>query len=123
MGCGRLLWRWIAGVALVESHYFGARGSARAALVMSFDILAPHYRWMEAVLAGDKLQRCRVHWLGAVQHCRRALLVGEGNGRFLQVCAERLPNTHFTVVDASPKMLREAELRWRKARGGNRATF
>ena len=90
---------------------------------MSFDLLAPHYRWMEAVLAGDKLQRCRVHWLDSVRHCRRALLVGEGNGRFLEVCAERLPNTHFTVVDASAKMLREAEERWRKAGGGNRATF
>ena len=90
---------------------------------MSFDLLAPHYRWMEAVLAGDKLQKCRIHWLDSVRHCRRALLVGEGNGRFLEVCAERLPDAQFTVVDASPKMLREAEMRWRNAGGDNRATF
>ena len=90
---------------------------------MSFDLLAPHYRWMEAVLAGDKLQRCRVHWLDSVRHCRRALLVGEGNGRFLEACVDRLPKTQFTIVDASAKMLREAELRWHRAGGGNRATF
>jgi ubiquinone/menaquinone biosynthesis C-methylase UbiE len=90
---------------------------------MSFDLLAPHYRWMEAVLAGDKLQKCRVHWLDSVRHCRRALLVGEGNGRFLEVCAERLPDAQFTIVDASAKMLHEAEMRWRNAGGDNRATF
>jgi ubiquinone/menaquinone biosynthesis C-methylase UbiE len=90
---------------------------------MSFDLLAPHYRWMEAVLAGEKLQRCRIHWLDHVRHCRRALLVGEGNGRFLEVCAERLPETQFTIVDASAKMLREAELRWKRAGGDHRATF
>lgn len=90
---------------------------------MSFDLLAPHYRWMEAVLAGDKLQRCRIHWLDRVRHCRSALLVGEGNGRFLEVCAQRLPETHFTVVDASAKMLRQSELRWRKSGGNDRARF
>jgi ubiquinone/menaquinone biosynthesis C-methylase UbiE len=78
---------------------------------MSFDLLAPHYRWMEAVLAGDKIQRCRVHWLDSVAHCRRALLVGEGNGRFLAECIKRMPRTQFTVVDASEKMLGEAKRR------------
>jgi ubiquinone/menaquinone biosynthesis C-methylase UbiE len=84
---------------------------------MSFDLLAPHYRWMEAVLAGDKLQRCRTHWLDQVRHCRSALLVGEGNGRFLAACAENLPQAHFTVIDASQKMLRQAEARWKRAGG------
>jgi len=84
---------------------------------MSFDLLAPHYRWMEAVLAGDKLQRCRVHWLDSVRDSRRALLVGEGNGRFLEACAKRMPQTHFTIVDASAEMLKQAEQRWRGCGG------
>ncbi|MGZ4988307.1 MAG: class I SAM-dependent methyltransferase [Limisphaerales bacterium] len=84
---------------------------------MSFDLLAPHYRWMEAVLAGEKLQRCRVYWLNSARDCRRALLVGEGNGRFLQVCAQALPQAHFTVVDASSEMLRQAERRWKSSGG------
>ncbi len=86
---------------------------------MSFDLLAPHYRWMEVVLAGDKLQRCRVHWLDAVRHCRRALLVGEGNGRFLTACVKRLPDTSFTIVDASKSMLQQAEANWKKAGGSS----
>jgi ubiquinone/menaquinone biosynthesis C-methylase UbiE len=90
---------------------------------MSFDLLAPHYRWMEAVLAGNKLQRCRTHWLDSVTHCRNALLVGEGNGRFLAECANRLPETQLTVLDASTKMLKQAEQRWRNARGDARAKF
>jgi ubiquinone/menaquinone biosynthesis C-methylase UbiE len=91
---------------------------------MSFDLLAPHYRWMEAILAGGKLQRCRVHWLQSVRDCRRVLLVGEGNGRFLEVCAQTMPGARFTVVDASAEMLKQAERRWIAA-GGNstRAIF
>ncbi|MDB6057018.1 MAG: Methyltransferase type 12 [Verrucomicrobiales bacterium] len=91
---------------------------------MSFDLLAPHYRWMEAVLAGNKLQQCRVHWLDSVRDCRRVLLVGEGNGRFLEACAKAMPLAQFTVVDASIEMLRQAERRWTNAGGNsNRAKF
>ena len=84
---------------------------------MSFDRLAPHYRWLEAVLAGGKLQQCRVAWLNEAQHCRRALVVGEGNGRFLAACAKRLPETHFTVVDSSARMLELAQTNWLHAGG------
>src|SRR5439155_22241467 len=34
--------------------------------VMSFDTLAPHYRWMEFILAGKKLQRCRTAFLDEI---------------------------------------------------------
>lgn len=91
---------------------------------MSFDLLAPHYRWMEAILAGNKLQQCRVHWLESVRDCRRVLLVGEGNGRFLEACATAMPRAHFTVIDASAEMLRQAERRWKEAGGkSDRAKF
>ena len=32
-------------------------------IARSFDLLAPHYRWMEFVLAGRKLQECRTVFL------------------------------------------------------------
>lgn len=32
---------------------------------MSFDRIAPHYRWLEAILAGNVLQRARTAWLAA----------------------------------------------------------
>ena len=31
--------------------------------LMNFDCLAPHYDWMEAVMAGGLLQRARMNWL------------------------------------------------------------
>ena len=50
---------------------------------MSFDVLAPHYRWMELVCAGEKLQGCRTAQLAHVLAARHILILGEGNGRFL----------------------------------------
>jgi ubiquinone/menaquinone biosynthesis C-methylase UbiE len=72
---------------------------------MSFDTLAPHYRWMEHLLAGEKLQSCRTAHLDSIEIPRRALLVGEGNGRFLRAFVERFPKTEITCIDASARML------------------
>lgn len=82
---------------------------------MSFDLLAPHYRWMELVLAGGKLQRCRTAFLDQVSPCRNALLLGEGNGRFLRECRRKLPRAQITCVDASARMLDSARRRVQRA--------
>ena len=78
---------------------------------MSFDRLAPHYRWMEFVLAGGRLQRCRTAFLNEVGRRRDVLLLGEGNGRFLVECRRALPQAHITCVDSSARMLDEARRR------------
>ncbi len=83
---------------------------------MSFDLLAPHYRWMEAVLAGGKLQRCRAAFLESVKGAQSILIVGEGHGRFLTACRAALPTARITCVDASQGMLKRAKLEL--ARGG-----
>lgn len=75
---------------------------------MSFDLLAPHYRWMEFVLAGGKLQRCRTTFLDEIPAARNILLLGEGNGRSLVECCRRFPNARLTCVDASGPMLTQA---------------
>src|SRR4051812_9976745 len=72
---------------------------------MSFDTLAPHYRWMERVLAGQKLQRCRTEFLPKIPAPKRALLIGEGNGRFLGEFINQFPQAEVMCVDASEKML------------------
>jgi ubiquinone/menaquinone biosynthesis C-methylase UbiE len=79
---------------------------------MSFDRLAGHYRWMEAVLAGELLQRARTRWLSEVQQPRRILLAGEGPGRMLAACVAALPQSHITVVDRSAAMLAQARHHW-----------
>lgn len=82
---------------------------------MSFDTLAPHYRWMERVLAGEKLQKCRTAHLANIEPPQRALLVGEGNGRFLRAFVERFPKTEITCIDASVRMIDAAKAALRSA--------
>lgn len=80
---------------------------------VSFDSIAPHYRWMEALLAGNKLQACRTAFIERVSFCLDVLLLGEGNGRFLVECRRRLPKARITVVDSSRAMLDRAVARLR----------
>ncbi|MGE3519795.1 MAG: class I SAM-dependent methyltransferase [Vicinamibacterales bacterium] len=102
---------------------------------MSFDRLAPHYDWMEALTAGNLLQTARTIWLGDLRGCRRVLSAGEGHGRFATAFGRRFPDARLTCVDASPAMLARARRRaeaaqvsaewihgtvpaWRPPRGG-----
>ena len=79
---------------------------------MSFDRLAPHYRWIEWLFAGEKLQRCRTACLHLVVPApRRVLLMGEGNGRSLVAMLRAFPEARFTCVDASARMLECARAR------------
>lgn len=78
---------------------------------MSFDRLAAHYDWLEPLLAGEKLQRLRTHWLAALAGRRKLLSVGEGHGRFAAACAARWPGLELTLLDASAPMLARARRR------------
>ncbi len=82
---------------------------------MSFDLLAPHYRWMEALCAGGQLQRCRTALLGAIPAPQQVLVYGEGNGRFLVELLRRFPEARVTVVEASAVMIDLARTRLRRA--------
>lgn len=75
---------------------------------MSFDLLAPHYRWLEIILAGEKLHRCRTAFLDEIPAAQNILLLGEGHGRCLIECRRRFPNARITCVDASAAMLTQA---------------
>ena len=46
---------------------------------MGFDRLAPHYDWMELIVAGGLLQRCRLAWLGELS-AERILLARPARG-------------------------------------------
>ena len=78
---------------------------------MSFDLVAPHYRWMEWVLAGEKLQRCRTAHVEHLAHAATILVLGEGNGRFLVECRKVAPDAEITCVDSSRMMLQIAARR------------
>jgi len=78
---------------------------------MNFDRIAPHYRWIEMLCAGPLLQRCRTAFLGGIPSPRHALIVGEGNGRFLVSFLRAHPEAQVTCVEASAAMLQLARAR------------
>ena len=77
---------------------------------MSFDAVAPWYRALETIAFGNALQRCRVVCLGEIRTPRRALIVGEGNGRFLCELLRAHP-VQADCVDSSKRMLQLARQR------------
>jgi SAM-dependent methyltransferase len=72
---------------------------------VSFDAVAPWYRTLETIAFGKALQRARVACLGEIGSPRRALIVGEGNGRFLAALLQRHPLLRIDCVDSSQRML------------------
>jgi SAM-dependent methyltransferase len=103
----------------VDSEFTATR-SAEPAVVRrtpNFDRLANVYRWMEFVTFGPLLTRCRVAFLAEPNSGRRALVLGDGDGRFTAELLRVNPQVQIEAVDASPAML-EALLRRAGANAG-----
>ncbi len=78
---------------------------------MSFDRIARYYRFLETVAFGQALQRARVRWIDKIPAPKRALIVGEGNGRFLCELLRIYPTAVIDCVDASKQMLKLVQAR------------
>ena len=87
------------------------RDALRPSSTARFDHLARHYDWMERLLAGGKLERCRNAFWDEIPSLESALLVGEGHGKFLASLLKRHPGVKVTCVDASSRMLEVARKR------------
>jgi ubiquinone/menaquinone biosynthesis C-methylase UbiE len=79
--------------------------------VRNCDLIAPWYESLEHYCFGDALEERRFAFLEAFARARRALLCGEGDGRFLSrlLCAN--PGVEVNSVDASTNMVRIATRR------------
>jgi ubiquinone/menaquinone biosynthesis C-methylase UbiE len=75
---------------------------------VNFDRVAPFYRSVETIAFGNALQRARIRWLRAIPSPGRALIVGEGNGRFVSELLKLHPGVEIDCVDASAAMLKLA---------------
>jgi len=71
-----------------------------------FDRIARPYRWLEYLFFGFMLERCRFHRLPDLAEARRALVLGDGDGRFLARLLKTNPELRADAVDLSPAMLR-----------------
>lgn len=85
---------------------------------MSFDFIAPHYRWLESIAFANTLQQARTFYLDQISTPHRVLIAGEGNGRFLREFARKFPETCIDCVDASGRMLQLARVQLRDDEGG-----
>ena len=72
----------------------------------NFDPIARPYRWLEYFSFGPILERCRFYRIPQLASAHRALVLGDGDGRFLARLLATNPTLHADVVDQSPAMLR-----------------
>jgi cyclopropane fatty-acyl-phospholipid synthase-like methyltransferase len=92
-------------------------------MTTNFDAIARPYRWLEYLSFGPMLERCRFHRLHELTDARRALVLGDGDGRFLARLASQNPQIQADVVDLSPAMLRLLSGRVAKIGGQDRITL
>ncbi|SEG66074.1 Ubiquinone/menaquinone biosynthesis C-methylase UbiE [Bryocella elongata] len=71
----------------------------------NFDRIAHLYRWSEYLALGRLLEQVRFHLLPRLQDRTNALVLGDGDGRFLARLMTQNPALHATAIDISAKML------------------
>jgi ubiquinone/menaquinone biosynthesis C-methylase UbiE len=81
----------------------------------NFDRVARLYRWLEYLSFGPWLARCRNAQLAHLTGARHALLLGDGDGRFLARLLAANPTLTADVVDSSHAMLSLLDRRLRRA--------
>jgi ubiquinone/menaquinone biosynthesis C-methylase UbiE len=83
------------------------------------DPIASWYRWLEYIGFGGALQRRRLAFLKDVARAKRALVLGEGDGRFLVQLVKQNRSASIDYVDISDRMLDLA----RSRAGSDRVTY
>lgn len=78
---------------------------------MSFDFVAPFYRRLETLVFGQQLQVARCAFVRQISGAQRALVVGDGDGRFLAELVQAQPELEVDYLDASARMLELARAR------------
>jgi SAM-dependent methyltransferase len=71
----------------------------------NFNLIAKPYRWLEYLTLGKALENCRLHYLPQLLERRRALVLGDGDGRFLSRLLARNQHLNADAVDTSATML------------------
>ncbi len=77
----------------------------------NFDRLAKPYRWLEYASFGRTLEQCRYHFLPACATAQRALIMGDGDGRFTRRLLQTNSHIEIDAVDVSAQMLQELRQR------------
>ena len=78
---------------------------------MSFDRIASYYHWLEKLTFSDQLQQARIAFVRQIGSPRCALVVGEGDGRFLAQLLREHQTLRVDCVEASARMIGLARTR------------
>ena len=74
-------------------------------LLPDFDTVARAYQWLEYACLGSLLEHARACHLPRVKECRRALVLGDGDGRFTARLLGSVPEITVQAIDLSGVML------------------
>ena len=85
--------------AELEAHILKNRRS------VDFDAVASPYRWLEYLTFGRLLENLRFAQLRFVADKERALILGDGDGRFLARLVVQNPELRADAIDSSAEML------------------
>ena len=86
----------------------------------NFDGIARAYRWMEYATFGIILERCRLYYMKYARNARRALVFGDGDGRFVARMLKGNPDLNADAVDFSEQMLKLLRERSEREGAGGR---
>jgi SAM-dependent methyltransferase len=75
------------------------------------DRIAHWYRWLEYAAFGSALRRRREAFLFELGNPKKVLLLGDGDGRFLQIFTALYPQARVDAVDVSERMIALARAR------------
>ncbi len=78
---------------------------------MNCDRIARWYRWLEYAAFGGALRKRREAFLFELGNPQKVLILGDGDGRFLQLFTALYPNAHVDAVDVSARMIDLASAR------------
>ena len=78
---------------------------------MNCDPIAYWYRWLEYAAFGGALRRRREAFLFELGNPKKVLVLGDGDGRFLQVFTALYPQAEVDAIDLSPRMIELAQAR------------
>jgi SAM-dependent methyltransferase len=72
---------------------------------MNCDGIAPFYLWIERAAFGKRLERHRLAFLETAEGAQRALVLGDGDGRFVAALAAKYPGLWIDCVELSGRMV------------------
>ncbi len=70
-----------------------------------FNLIARPYRWLEYLTLGTALEHCRNYYLPQLHNRDHALVLGDGDGRFLAQLLKQNQHLRADAVDISATML------------------